>query len=86
MFITYLVLKLHALVHLSGETVDEESALAITPAVIRAVLSDDGGHGVLEESDGDFHGDNLTLSNVRLDQFTILRTFSDLFSTKEIAG
>ena len=69
---TDIVVKLHRLVHLAREAVNEEAALAVLPALALAVLGKRSGHGVLEELDGDLHGDDLALADVLADHLAVL--------------
>lgn len=71
---TYRLLELHGLVHLAGETIDQETLLAR------------GEHGVLEEGNGDLHGDDSTLADIGLDQLAILRARTLLLLAKKITG
>jgi len=52
--------ELDSLVHLAWETVDEE--------FVDVIILDGGLHGVFEQLDGDFHGDNLAVADVLLDK------------------
>jgi hypothetical protein len=70
--------KLDGLVHLAGETVDEE--------LVGAVLLDGGLHGVFEQLDGDFHGDNLAVADVLLDQVAELAALTVLLFAQKVAG
>ena len=67
----YFLLKFERLVHLAREPVDEEAAPAICPFRPRFSL-DSVCHGVLEELDGDFHGDDGALTDVRPDHLAVL--------------
>jgi hypothetical protein len=71
---TYRLFELHGLVHLAGETVDQETLLAR------------GEHGVLEEGDGDLHGDDSALADISLDQLTVLRARALLLLAKKITS
>lgn len=68
------------LVHLAREAINEELAL------LAAVLLHGLGHGVLEQLDGDLHGDDKTVLDVVADQVAELGAGAVLLGAKEIAG
>lgn len=70
--------ELDRLVHLPGETVDEELAIA--------VLLDGGFHSVLQQLDGDFHGHDLALLDVGLDHLAELAAGTLLLLAQKVAG
>jgi hypothetical protein len=70
--------ELDSLIHLARETVNEE--------FVCAVLLDGGLHGIFEQLDGDFHGDNLAVADVLLDQVAELASLAVLLFTQEVAG
>lgn len=72
------LLKLNSLVHLAGETVDEE--------LVDALVLDSGLHGVLEQLDSNLHGDNLAIANVFLDQVTEVATLTVLLLTQKVTS
>ena len=83
---TNILVELESLVHFARKAVDEEAALAVLPTLTLAVLCEGGGHGILEELDGDFHGDDEALTDVSTDHLAILGAFAVLFSAKEVSG
>lgn len=83
---TYVLVELEGLVHLAGEAVDEEAALAVLPAVAVAFLCESCAHGVLEELDGDLHGHDLALADVLANHLAILGAFAVLLRTEKVAG
>ena len=72
------LLELDGLVHLPGEAVDEELAVA--------VLLDGGLHGVLQQLDGDLLGHDLSLLDVCLDHLTELAACTLLLFAQKITG
>lgn len=70
--------ELDSLVHLAGETVDEE--------FVDAVVLNGGLHGVLEQLDGDFHGDNLAVADVLLDEVAKIAALAVLLFAQQVAG
>lgn len=69
------------LVELARESVDEETALGGV-----AVLLESLGHGVLEQLDGDFHGDNEPVLDVVADEVAKLGARAFLLGAEEITG
>jgi hypothetical protein len=70
--------ELDRLVHLPGETVNEELAVA--------VLLDGSFHGVLQQLDCHFHGHNLAVFDVALDHLAELAARTLLLLAKQVAG
>jgi len=70
--------ELDSLVHLARETINEE--------LVCAILLDGGLHGVFEQLDGDFHGNNLAVADVLLDQVAELATLAVLLFAQKVAG
>jgi hypothetical protein len=70
--------ELDGLVHLAGEAVDEE--------LVGAVFLDGGLHGVFEQLDGDFHGNDLAVADVFLDQVAELAALAVLLFAQKVAG
>ena len=70
--------ELDSLVHLARETVDEE--------LVDVVVLDGGLHGVFEQLDGDFHGDNLAVADVLLDQVAEVAALAILLFAQKVTG
>lgn len=70
--------ELDSLVHLAGKAINEE--------LVNVVVLDGGLHGILEQLDGDFHGDNLAVADVLLDQVTEVAALAILLFTQKVAG
>jgi hypothetical protein len=70
--------ELNSLVHFARETVNEE--------LVCAVFLDGGLHGVFEQLDGDFHGDNLAVADVLFDQVTELAALAVLLFAQKVAS
>ena len=83
---THVLVELESLIHLAREAIDEEATLSVLPAVAFAVLSESSTHGVLEELDGDLHGDNLAFTDVLANHLAILGTFTILLRAEKITS
>lgn len=70
--------ELNGLVHFAGEAVDKE--------LVDAFVLDGCLHGVLEQLDGDLHGDNLAVADVLLDQVAKVGSLTVLLFTQQITG
>lgn len=69
---TYDFFKLQSLVHLTGEAIDQEATTVVIPSFSSLSAPEGIEHGILEQVDCDFHGDDLALLDVVLDEFTVL--------------
>jgi hypothetical protein len=74
------LLELVGLIKLAGEAVNEEAAL------VRAALLEGLSHGVLEELDGDLHGDDETVLDVVTDQIAELRAGALLLGAQQVTS
>ena len=83
---THVLVELEGLIHLAREAVDEETALAVLPAVAVALLGESSAHGVLEQLDGDLHGHDLTLADVLADHLAILGPFPVLLRAEQVSS
>lgn len=72
------LLELDSLVHLPGETIDKELAVA--------VLLNGGLHGVLQQLDGDLHRHDLAVLDVALDHLAELAARTLLLLAQKVAG
>jgi len=81
---TYILVELEGLVHLTGETINEKTALSVSPAITRSTLLEGGFHCILQELDGDLHRYDLTILDILFDHSTILRSFTVLFGAEKI--
>lgn len=77
---THALVKLDRLIHLPREPIDEEEAR------LGRCGGDGGAHGVLEELDRHFHGDDLALFDVVLDEGSESGARAGLFGAEEVAS
>ena len=82
---THVLVELESLVHLPGETVNEETTLSASPTFAGSSLLDGGLHRIFQELDGDLHRYDLTILDVLFDHGTILRPLTVLFSAEKVA-
>lgn len=72
------LLELNSLVHLAGEAINQE--------LVVVIVLDGGLHGILEQLDGNLHGDNLAVTNVFLDQVTEITALAVLLFAQQITS
>ena len=83
---TYVFVELDGLVHLPGETIDQESTFTVLPSLALATFLQGSTHCVLKQFDSDLHGHNLTLLDICTNHFAMFRAGAILLSPKKIAS
>lgn len=83
---TYVFVEFQRLVHLAGESVNQETALVVLPTFAFVFRLEHGAHGVLEQLDGNLHRHDLAFANVRADHISKLGAFAVLLCSQQITG
>lgn len=83
---TYRLVKLEGLVHLARESIDQEPTATVLPSGARVRFLEFRADGILEQLDGDLHGDDRPISNMFADKFTELGAFAILLLAQQVTS